>query len=267
MIPTPRALAQLALRRQEDLSRQLSKAYASPGSSLLPEVLRRAIVTVAVCHEIFRTLQAAIENGSRSSNHRFPQAAPGDGGWSGSGRYGFVADSMPMGGPRFRETGDVPRVRRAQLALAVDSALLAYGDLLNASDRRSQRAALDSLLDYLGTLETGTEPELSPRVCSVADASRRIRVVLDVRRNNAESFNPVYRDLESFTVEGMAWSYCAALLVEELRPETRGAVDARAAVRRVDEVREGLEKPSAPAAVPAPPFEDRARRSTALPKP
>ena len=72
MIPTPRALAESAMRRQEDLSRQLAKAQTTSGASFLPDVLRRAIVTVSVCHETLRALEAAMESGSKPSSHRFP---------------------------------------------------------------------------------------------------------------------------------------------------------------------------------------------------
>lgn len=254
MIPTPRALAEMALRRQEELSRQLSSAHASPGGSLLPDVLRRAIVTVSVCHETLRTLQEATENGSKSASHHVPSAASGGGGWRQRGRYGFVADSAAIGGPRTLQEGDAWRLRRAHLVLAVEGALLAYGDLLCASDRHVQRAALDSLLDYLVTLEIESEPGSSPRLRPVSEGSRKIRVVLDARRKNAESSNPLYRDIESFTVEGMAWSYCAELIAEALRPESQGSADVRAAVRRVDDVRAALEHPGLSAAAHAPSF-------------
>src|SRR5580765_3782259 len=138
MIPTPRALAESAMRRQEALSRQLAKAQTTSGASLLPDVLRRAIVTVSVCHETLRALEAAMESGSKPSSHRFPGSTAEAGGWEQRGRYGFVADSIPNGPSRLRGNGDSARLLRAHLALAVDSAYLAYGDLLCAPNRSSQ---------------------------------------------------------------------------------------------------------------------------------
>src|SRR5262249_15923630 len=126
MIPTRRALAEMALRRQEELSRQLSSAHARPGGSRRPDVLRRAIVTVSVCHETLRTLQEATENGSKSASHHVPSAASGGGGWRQRGRYGFVADSAAIGGPRTLQGGDGWRGRRAHPGLAPGGALLAF---------------------------------------------------------------------------------------------------------------------------------------------
>src|SRR5512147_234830 len=65
MVPNHRTLAELALKRQEELSRQLAGKQWSSSSSLLPNVLRRCIVTISVCHETLRSLQAAAENGPR----------------------------------------------------------------------------------------------------------------------------------------------------------------------------------------------------------
>ena len=259
MIPTPRALAEAAMRRQEVLSRQLAKAQTTSGASLLPDVLRRAIVTVSVCHETLRALEAAMESGSKPSSHRFPGSSAEAGGWEQRGRYGFVADSIPNGPSRLRGNGDSARLLRAHLALAVDSAYLAYGDLLCAPNRSSQHAALDSLMDYLTTLEGHTETGPRPHQTHIAEAAQRIRVVLDVRRQNVESSNALYRDFDSFTVEGMAWSYCAALLADALRPETQGTADVRAAVRRVDDLRASLERPAPAAAAATHSFEGRPR--------
>ena len=252
MIPTPRALAELALRRQEDLSRQLSKAYAGTGSSLLPDVLRRAIVTVSVCHESLRALEASMDSGIRPASHPFPRVGTG-GGPDQPGRYGFVADMTA--GTRLHQMPNGGKLGRAHLALAVDSALLAYGDLLSAADYRAQRAAVDSLLDYLESLDIEGGFDSASGQTPIAQGARRIRVVLDARRSSTDSSKALYRDLESFTVEGTVWSYCAALLADAFRRGAPAGVDLRAAVRRIDLLREGLEAP--PPAPSAPPLAER----------
>ena len=263
MIPTPRALAELAMRRQEELSHELSTAQSTTGASLLPDVLRRAIVTISVCHETLRALQASLENGGRASDHRTASSPmPLEGGGGVRGRYGFVADLMNGNG--LHEIGNGGRLGRAHLALAVDSALLAYGDLLCAREQGAQRKALDSLLDYFESLEVDSS-KASGDLNPIAEGSRKIRVVLDARRSIADSSNSHCRDLDSFAIEGTAWSYCAALLAEAFRRGADASADVRAAVRAVDEIRAGLERPAVPASHPAsagPRFEERARRAT-----
>ncbi|HKF44411.1 MAG TPA: hypothetical protein VKG01_15015 [Thermoanaerobaculia bacterium] len=268
MIPTPRALAELALRRQEELSLQLSTAQSTTGASLLPDVLRRAIMTVSVCHETFRALQAALENGGSGHDGRGPSTPlPRESGWDVRGRYGFVADLI--NGAGLHEIGNGGKLGRAHLALAVDSALLAYGDLLCAADQAAQRRALDSLLEYFETLEVDSGSGPNAGLNPIAVGSRKIRVVLDARRSSSDSSNSHYRDLESFAIEGTAWSYCAALLAEAFRRGAEGAADVRVAVRRVDEIRAGLERPSIPGTPPASArtsFEERTRLSPDQPK-
>ena len=246
MIPTPRALAELAMRRQEELSLQLSTAQSTPGASLLPDVLRRAIVTVSVCHETLRALQASLENGGRASDNRAASSPmPLEGGGEVRGRYGFVADLM--NGAGLHEIGNGGKLGRAHLALAVDSALLSYGDLLCARDQGEQRKALDSLLDYFETLHADSASGASDPLNPIAEGSRRIRVVVNTRRSIADASNSHYRDLDSFAIEGTAWSYCAALLTEAFRRGAEVSADVRAAVRAVDEIRSGLERPAASA--------------------
>ena len=268
MIPTPRALAELAMRRQEELSLQLSTAQSATGATLLPDVLRRAIVTVSVCHETLRALQASLANGARTHDRRAVSSPmPMEGGGEVRGRYGFVADLM--NGAGFHEIGNGGTLGRAHLTLAVDSALLAYGDLLCARDQGAQRKALDSLLDYFDSLQLdspGSTAGLNP----IAEGSRRIRVVLAARRSIADSSNSHYRDLESFAIEGTAWSYCAALLAEAFRRGGEGSIDVRAAVRAVDEIRSGLERPGVAAGRPgsaAARLEEPTGRSSDLAKP
>jgi hypothetical protein len=270
MIPSRWELAELALRRQEDLSRQLRGAQWNTSASLLPDELRRAIVTVSVCHQTLRSLTAA-EDGSQVSptfsRERLRVTHHSEGSSEFSGRYGSVAVSIPVDGPSASERANRARLWRANLALAVDSASIAYRELLSASDWIVQRQALDSLLDYLANLES-LEGAAGPAASfkSVAESARRIRILLEVRRQSVDASNVLYRDLESLTVEGTAWSYCAALLAETFQSGPNGLSDVRAAVKRVDDLRANLEKPAG--AAPADrPFEAPSLRPSGNAKP
>jgi hypothetical protein len=259
MVPSQRALAELALRRQEDLSRQLSATPLSPSASLLPGELRRAIVTVSVCHETLRSLEAGAEDRSQTN----PTYRPEDSGFPPPYR---AAQERSPGNAGERANG--ARLWRANLALPVDSARIAYWELLSASDWVVQRRALDSFLDYLTNLESvkgAAGPAASFK--SVADSARRIRILLEARRQTVEASNVLYRELESLTVEGMAWSYCAALLAETFRRGPGGSSGAREAVERVDELRAALEKPQPTAAPARPPLDERSQRPSETAKP
>lgn len=268
MIPSQRALAELALRRQEALSRQLAGAQWSSSASLLPSVLRRSIVTVSVCHETLRAFQAAVEDGSQTFDSRPPVAYVGGTSSELRGRYGPVSVSIPIERGVSSEKGADLRMRRAHLALAVDSALIAYRDLLAAPDWISQRKALDAFLEYVSSLDDGEAGGPSPGLKPLAEGARKIRILLGARRQSAEASNVLYRDLESLTVEGMAWSYCVALLAETLRKSAHGPFDVRAAVSRVDDLRDALERPHPPA-TPArlsESLDERSRRPSERPK-
>ena len=128
MIPGRWALAELTLRRQEELSRQLGGGRWISSASLLPDELRRAIVTVSVCHETLRSLQMA-EDGSlsspTSSRERLRVAHYSEGSSEFSGRYTSVADPILVDGASANERANRARLWRANLALAVDSASIA----------------------------------------------------------------------------------------------------------------------------------------------
>ena len=271
MIPSRWELAELALRRQEDLSRQLGGAQWSTSASLLPDQLRRAIVTVSVCHQTLRSLVAA-EDGSQASptfnRERLRVTHYTEGSPEFSGRYGSAAVSIPVDGLSAAERANRARLWRANLALAVDSASIAYWELLSASDWVVQRQALDSFLDYLANLES-LEASAGPAATfkSVAESARRIRILLEARRQGVEASNVLYRDLESLTVEGTAWSYCAALLAETLQRGPGGLSNVLSAVKRVDELRANLEKPQAAASPARPPFEEPSLRPAGNAKP
>lgn len=272
MIPSRWELAELALRRQEDLSRQLGGGQWNTSASLLPDQLRRAIVTVSVCHETLRSLQTAAEDGIQASptvsRESLRVAHYSEGSSKFSGRYGSVADSIPVDGASASERANRARLWRANLALAVDSAAIAYWELLSASDWVVQRQALNSFLDYLANLESlevASGPAASLK--AVADSARRIRILLEARRQSVEASNVLYRDLESLTVEGTAWSYCASLLAEAFLRGADSRSDVRAAVKRVDELRANLEKPQAAAAPAGPPFDGPSRRPSGSAKP
>ena len=272
MIPSRWELAELALRRQEDLSRQLGGAQWNTSASLLPDELRRAIVTVSVCHQTMRSLQSAAEDGSQASptfsRERLRVTHYSEGSSEFSGRYGSVAVSIPVDGASASERANRARLWRANLALAVDSASIAYWELLSASDWAVQRQALEAFLDYLANLES-LEGAAGPAASfkSVAESACRIRTLLEARRQSVEASNVLYRDLQSLTVEGTAWSYCAALLAETFQRGPNGLSDVRAAVKRVDDLRANLEKPPAGAAPAGPPFDDPSRRPSGSAKP
>lgn len=264
MIPSPQTLATLAMRLQHDFSQQLEEATSATRVSMLPDVLRRCIVTTTICHQTLRALEKAVSAATQERGSLQSAAAEDAGrGGSGSARPADASGPVviPIGGAGPGSHGVFDRLWRGHLSMAVDRALTAYGEVLRSLDWRLQRQALDSFLSFLSSLEAvGGATEHGRALEPIMTGARKIRAVLEARRQQKAITGNLFRDLESFNIEATAWCYCAMLLAQTLGSGANGSADVRAAVNRVDGMRTDLERPPAQAIPPRAPFDERWQR-------
>lgn len=230
MIPSPQELATLALRRRQDFSRRLAEVTAQSGAiSLLPTVLRRCIVTTAVCQQVLVSLDRVVSASIRG--------LPGRG----------IGSADPDGGAAAAD-GTFARLWRSHFSLAVNRALVAYGEILRTTDWRVQRQAMDSFLEFLSSIEVlGGLTDRPQTLKALMDGANRIRALLEARRPQTAITGMLFRDHESLNAEATAWCYCAALLELTLKSRADGTASVKLAVNAVDAVRAGLEKALTPA--------------------
>ena len=241
MIPSPHELATLAIRRREELAARLEELSGKSGTSLLPSVLRRCVVTTVLCHQVLGVLDRAASIAIREISRKV--------------RDSVEPEAMSRAELRFA------RLWHSHLALAVNQALITYGEILKTLDWRVQRQAMDEFLEFLSSIEVVGGPTDQPLALEpIVDGAMRIRVLLEARRPETGIAGSLFRDQEALNVEGTAWCYCAALLTETLRGKANGYASAKTAVRAVDALRADLEKTVDFVAPPLPPIVKRAPR-------
>lgn len=233
MIPSPHELATLAIRRRAELTARLEEVAGKSGTSLLPAVLQRCIVTTALCHQVLGVLDRAVSVTMRQVSHR-------------------QSDSVEPAPPTQAELR-YARLWHTHLSLAVGQALIAYGEVVRTQDWHVQRQAVDALLEFLCSIEVvGGLTELPMALEPLIEGAVRIRALLEARRPETGIAGTLFRDQESLNVEGTSWSYCAMLIAETLRTRANGTATAKGAVRIVDALRGDLEKTIAFSPKPAP---------------
>ena len=235
MIPSPHELATLAIRRREELTSRLEELTGKSGTSLLPAVLRRCVVTTVLCHQVLGTLDRAVSQTIREVGRKLRDSV----------------EPAPVGPVEERYA----RLWDTHLSLAVNQALVAYGEILRAVDWRVQKQAMDSLLEFLSSIEVLGGPTDQPMSLEpLVEGAMRIRALVDARRPETGIAGSLFRDQEALNVEGSAWCYTAMLIALMLRTRADGSASAKAAVRAVDAVRADLEKALAPGPPLAPPI-------------
>ncbi|HKA35259.1 MAG TPA: hypothetical protein VKH43_00470 [Thermoanaerobaculia bacterium] len=240
MIPSPHELATLAVRRREELTGRLEELAGKSGTSLLPSVLRRCIVTTALCHQTLGVLDRAVSMTMRVVARR-------------------LRDSVEPEPPTPAELR-YARLWHSHLCLAVNQVFIAYGEILRSVDWRVQRQGMDDLLELLSSIEVvGGLTDQPMALEPIIEGAIRIRALLEARRPETGIAGTLFRDQESLNIEGTSWCYVAMLLAETLRTRADGSASAKGAVRIVDTFRNDVEKtihfgsPPAPAVVkPAP---------------
>ena len=233
MIPSPHELATLAIRRRAELTDSFEALAGKSGTSLLPAVLQRCIVTSVLCHQTLGVLDRAVSVTMREVSHR----------------QGNSVEPEPPTQAELRYA----RLWHNHLSLAVNQALITYGEVLRAQDWRVQRQALDSLLELLTSIEfVGGLTEQPMALEPLIEGAMRIRALLEARRPEMGIAGALFRDQESFNVEGTAWCYCAMLVAETLRTRADGSVLVKGAVRMVDAMRADVEKSISLASRPVP---------------
>jgi hypothetical protein len=223
MIPSPHELATLAIRRRTELTTRLEELAGKAGTSLLPAVLQRCIVTAALCHQTLGVLDRAVGVTTREVGRR----------------QGNSVEPAPLNPAELRYA----RLWHSHFSLAVNQALIAYGEVMRSQDWRVQRQAMDALLELLCSIEvigglTDQPMALEPLI----EGATRIRALLEARRPETGIAGTLFRDQESLNVEGTSWCYCAMLIAETLRTRADGSATAKGVVRMVDIFRSDLEK-------------------------
>jgi len=223
MIPSPQELATLAIRRREELTERLEELQGKSGTSLLPALLRRCVITTVLCHQVLGALDRAASQTTREVSRKM--------------RDSVEPEAVHPSEVRFA------RLWHFHLSLAVNHALVAYGEILRSADWRIRRQAMDSLLEALACLQVIGGPTDQPEALEpIIEGAVRIRALLEARRPEMGIAGSLFRDQEALNVEGTAWCYCAALIAETLRTRANGAGSAKSAVRAVDALRGDLEK-------------------------
>ena len=234
MIPSPQELVTLAIRRREDLTSRLEAFSGKTGTSLLPSLLKRCIVTTALCHQILGILDRAVSITMREISRK-------------------QRDSVEPAPPTRAELR-YAQLWHSHLSLAVSHALIAYREILRSEDWRVQRGGMDAFLDLLCSLEiVGGWTDQPLALEPVVEGAMRIKALLDARRPETGIAGRLFRDQESLNVEGTSWCYCAMLIAETLRTRAGGTAQVRAAVRAVDALRSELEKSISFGPPPVPP--------------
>ena len=223
MIPSPHELATLGIRRREELTARLEELQGKTGTSLLPAVLRRCVVTTVLCHQVLGVLDRAASISIREISRKT--------------RGNFELEALGRAELRFA------RLWHSHLALAVNQALITYGEILRTQDWHVQRQAMNDFLEFLSSIEVVGGPTDQPLALEpIVEGAMRIRAMLEARRPETGIAGSLFRDQEALNVEGTAWCYCAALITETLRGKANGYGSARNAVRAVDALRADIEK-------------------------
>ena len=234
MIPSPQELATLALKRREEFSRRLAEVSGEMGGpSLLPGMLKRCIVMTAACHQVLSGLDRVVSATRRELAGLL--SGPIEGGWEAPSEAAFAS------------------LWRSHLSLAVNRALVAYGEILRAADWRVRRLAMDSFLEFLISIEViGGRADRPQGLQPLTEGAIRIKALLEARRPQAGIAGMLFRDQQSLDVEATAWCYCATLIAQTLKTHADGTAAVKAAVKAVDALRSDLEKALTPAPAPAP---------------